>query len=215
MEDLIVDVDLVRRLNDAQSSRKIGGEADYQIPGALWWAVSPSSAAARKLAVRPPGLRDDNERDVVVLLDEIDKAEPDLPNDLLIPLDHLELTIASVGRVRPEHHQVLVVITSNGEREMPPAFVRRCVVLDIKEQDEEFLVEVARSHLGERDDDLYLNVAKELTTAQNSAEAANRRMPSTAEFLDTVRACIRFDQQPGSDLWEAIAQTTLVKTDNR
>lgn len=47
------------------------------------------------------GLRDDNERDVVVLLDEIDKAEPDLPNDLLIPLDHLELTIASVGRVRP------------------------------------------------------------------------------------------------------------------
>src|SRR4029079_13288060 len=89
----------------------------------------------------PPPAQDPSEgnrasADVVVLLDEIDKADPDLPNDLLEPLDRRRFSLSTPGRppvqaAPPKELGILLVMTTNGERDLPEAFLRRCVVLDL------------------------------------------------------------------------------------
>jgi MoxR-like ATPase len=216
LDDLVASVDLVRRLGDAQtrSDETLPGYAEYLVPGVLWWAVDPEGAAEpRAVEGRDPReSRRNAGNGVVVLLDEIDKAEPDLPNDLLGPLDDLRLDIPHVGARQPRPETpVLVVVTSNGERDMPPAFLRRCVHLALRHPDEDFLAGVARSHFGRREDDLYRTVALRTLDLQKRARSANRREPSTAEYLDTLRACISLGEAPGSALWEEIEEAALRK----
>jgi MoxR-like ATPase len=149
----------------------------------------------------------------VVLLDEIDKAEPDLPNDLLAPLDRYAIDVPMFGAISAEKG-CLVIITSNGERTMPPAFLRRCVTLELYNSDPGFFVAVAESHLGKRPDDdtLYSDVAGRTIALVGEAGRAQRREPSMAEYLDTLRACVRFGERPGSPLWERIEEAALRKT---
>ncbi|NBE50164.1 AAA family ATPase [Streptomyces boluensis] len=109
----------------------------------------------------------------VLLIDELDKSDIDLPNDLLVVLEEGEFEIPELARL-PEHQQTtdvlvtgsrdrirvqrgvvscthfpIVVMTSNGEREFPPAFLRRCVRLDLRDPDEEKLRDIVRHNLGE------------------------------------------------------------------
>lgn len=224
LADLTAGFDAVRRLADAQLHRLLPDWA-YIEPGALWWAFAPGSAATRghdpaelndKQRAVLPAVRDLRQRtevaqhDVVVLLDEIDKAEPDLPNDLLGPLDKIGFEAPSVGWIGATH-DVFVVITSNRERRLPPAFLRRCAQLDLNPADKTFFVAVAQAHFGTRTDDLYGNIAADFIRYQEAARKRDRREPSTAEFLDTVRACLRFDEAPGSPRWLAIVETALWK----
>lgn len=214
LEDLVGTVDLVRRLSDAQVRDRLREDEHYLVPGILWWAVDPGSAQER-LGGRVHDPRQDAAdagEGVVLLLDEIDKAEPDLPNDLLGPLDGLRLSIPVVGERAPAHDRWLVVITSNGERAMPPAFLRRCVSLQLDDPDPAFLVSVARAHLGPRTDDLYAAVADHTVALAHGNRARNERPPSTAEYLDTVAVCSRFGERPGSALWHAIEEAALRKT---
>lgn len=224
LADLTAGFDAVRRLADAQLKRLLPDWA-YVEPGVLWWAFAPGSAPTRghdpaelgeTLGAAPPAVRDprqggDNcEPDVVVLLDEIDKAEPDLPNDLLAPLDSAAFEAPGVGWIRATHN-FFVVITSNGERRLPPAFLRRCAQLELQPAKETFYTEVAEAHFGRRHDTLYQDVAADLLRFQEAARKRDRREPSTAEFLDTVRACLRFEEAPGSARWHAIVEAALWK----
>lgn len=231
LSDLTVGSDAVRRLADAQLRRLLPDWA-YLTPGAFWWAFDPASAPVRghaeplqRLDVRlrhavvpviDRRLRIGESGDrapAVVLLDEIDKADPDLPNDLLGPLDRAAFDVPGrepVSAKRP----VFVVITSNGERRLPPAFLRRCVHLSMSVDGENFFETVARAHFGARDDDLYTEVADVVRSQRAEAPRRSLRKPSTAEYLDTVRACIEFGERPSSANWEAIKRAALTKADS-
>jgi MoxR-like ATPase len=228
IDDLTARFDNVRRLADAQLQRLLPDWA-YVEPGVLWWAFAPQSATNRghdpdrELAAQAreqlPPVRDEREPGadvapgVVLLIDEIDKAEPDLPNDLLEPLDRLRFYAQEVGWVQARQ-EVFTVITSNGERRLPPAFLRRCVQLELRQDDDPsaFLIAVAEAHFGSGPNGLYADVAGALTEYARAAEAVGRRPPSTAEYLDTIRACRRFGEGPGSDRWDAIAEVALRKS---
>jgi MoxR-like ATPase len=225
LADLTAGVDAVRRLADAQVGRLLPDWA-YVRPGVLWWAFDPDSAATRgghdASEIDDPALREavvapDDPREVrkdasgvVVLLDEIDKAEPDLPNDLLEPLDRFTFH-GPEGQPIDASADVFVVITSNRERRLPPAFLRRCVQLELSPDSPEFFAKVALAHFGERTDSRYLDVAKLFVRYRDEAANRNRRAPSTAEYLDTVRACLTFGDAPGTPNWPAIVESALWK----
>jgi MoxR-like ATPase len=221
--DLTAGFDAVRRLADAQLHRLLPDWC-YVEPGVLWWAFDPGSAASRghdadeldeaRRAALPsvpdPRAEGGGGPNIVVLLDEIDKAEPDLPNDLLGPLDRLAFDGPGGLRIVASG-EVFVVIASNGERRLPPAFLRRCAQLVLRAADEEFFVAVADVHFGVRTDTLYLDIATDFIRFQEAARKRDRREPATAEFLATVRACLRFGEKPGSRLWNAIVESALWK----
>ena len=177
-------------------------------PGLLWWAFDWNGAAeqARLTKSRVPetGPDADSSNGVVVLIDEIDKAESDVPNGLLEALGQLQFDV--FGRKQPvkvKNKPPLVIITTNEERSLPAAFVRRCLVLhlDLPTDETELverLVERARAHF--KATSLAKEAASELDEVLRSAAAlliADRRkceeeglkpLPGQAEFLDLVRA---------------------------
>jgi MoxR-like ATPase len=213
LTDLVAEIDLVTRLNDAQArTLRDHQDADYLVPGALWWAIDPDTAKQAPLTrgQDPRRWADNAAQGTVLLLDELDKAEPDLPNDLLGPLGDRSIDIPFHGR-RTAEDPLLIIVTSNRERDMPPAFLRRCLHLQLKDPGETVLADIAAAHYDQRDDDLYLSVAKELVRLQKEADKAGRRPPSTAEYLDAVQACIRFQERPGSARWAAIERAALSK----
>ena len=225
--DLLGRFDIVRRLNDSTAGKRLPDEA-YVEPGVLWWAFDPPDAAVRGadlggfsseeralFRMAEPPRQAAGEQHAVVLLDEIDKAEPDVPNDLLEPLDR------STFRVKPTDHQVerknevFIVITTNGEREMPPAFLRRCVVLGLGEMDKPWLLNVAQRHFGTPEQihtELYGLLADRLLEMQQSAKEKALRPPSTAEYLNAIQACVRLGVLPNTQEWNRIDQILKVAT---
>jgi len=196
--DLLWTSDTIRRLADAQTQRLKARDEFYSEPGVLWWAFNPNSArrrglgaemeiSAADLAVEPDelSLGVSSELAAVVLIDEIDKADPDVPNDLLVPLGSYEFRHPG-GLVRA-HTRPLVVVTTNGERDLPPAFERRCIELKLKLLTVTQLVEIAKLHFGEADSPIYVNFAERTCEAQAAAQPGER-IPSTAEFLDAIHA---------------------------
>jgi MoxR-like ATPase len=207
--DLLWEFDAVQRLRDAQAQLPVDRPDPYIRPGVLWRALDPVGAAAylgEGERLRPAD-------GVVVLLDEIDKAEPDTPNDLLGPLGsgsfyvtELRLDVTLRRRRRP-----LVLITTNEERDLPKAFVRRCVVLDLPEPDVDWLTAVAVAHFGPDERPLYRKVATYVDQARQRAAEDGARPPSTAEFLDALEACRHLDVRPGTPAWNRVALATLEK----
>ncbi|MDN0196562.1 MoxR family ATPase [Streptomyces sp. S.PNR 29] len=254
--DLLWTFDGVRRLADAQMARYTQQEAEkvdeniYVEPGPLWWAFAPTSAAdvvdqARTVRGnrRAGGVDGGDPRDerwnqgrdhdhAVVLIDEIDKADPDVPNGLLVPLASNGFTVTETGRrvdveppKRPQPRRPfsrhLVIITTNEERELPQAFLRRCVIASAPEPEAvDDLVKIAKAHLRAR---LRRAVAKDVALAQALAEellevraTAMRdgiRPPSTAEYLDALWACRALGIRVGGDddRWDKLRHLTLVK----
>ncbi|MDS4059546.1 MAG: MoxR family ATPase [Candidatus Contendobacter sp.] len=229
LEDLTGDIDHLRRLNDAQAAQR--GQAlpprwTYLQPGILWWAFNPTGAGnlgvsevereTHRAHFHPPcppgtGLR---QGDAVVLLDEIDKAEPDLPNDLLEPLDRQRFQVPQGPEVKAQPDlKYLVVITTNGERELPPALLRRCVSLNLQDPNEDRLVVIAGRHFPQGSEALHREVARRLIEQRDRARVLDLRPPSTSEYLDAIRACADFEIAPDPDnrVWQQIAQATLVK----
>ena len=133
--ELLWDLDTLSRLNDAYNpKRELWTDERYVQPGLLWWALAPESAARRGLpdaGENPPASPRGHRATggAVLLIDEIDKAEPDVPNDLLEVLDTRSFGVRDLqvsAERKPE--ELLVIITTNLERELPGAFMRRCVV---------------------------------------------------------------------------------------
>src|SRR5262249_48654838 len=115
----------------------------------------PASAARRGNQDAAPELTDPALEPgggrAVVLIDEIDKAEPDVPNNLLVPLGSLQFQVEETGAEVKTKRELapLVFITSNGERELPPAFLRRCIQLELQPPARDALLEIARAHFPE------------------------------------------------------------------
>ena len=213
--DLQWRVDLVRRLADSQAKSLDDDENAYVAPGALWWAFDPGRARTLGWRASDRGAFDaDQTADrAVVLIDEIDKADVDLPNNLLVPLGSWRFA-APIGQVSVDRDQVpLVVITSNNERDLPPAFVRRCVILNLPEPTHDHLVRVADAHLGRVVDGVdrggLFRAAADIVVEH--ATVTPGRQPSTAEYLDFLRACLELHIASGSGEWEALRAATLAK----
>jgi MoxR-like ATPase len=214
--DLLSSFDALQRLGHAQIN-EIKPTQAYVVPGKLWWALSPQSAGRRGrnvLADAPalddPGMKptEGDGSKAALLLDEMDKADPDVPNDLLEALDERGFTVPETGdRITPERANVLIMLTTNGERDLPPAFLRRCVTLELPKPTEGWLVDIARRRFGSGGgavpDDFYQRLAAEVMRLRDEAEERGRRPPSTSEFVDAVACCrellanTQLDEDPG------------------
>ncbi|HEX8704271.1 MAG TPA: MoxR family ATPase [Myxococcaceae bacterium] len=218
-QDLLWTFDALRRLRDAQTKTLAKNDAAYVQPQLLWWALSPASAALRGASAssKLPAAKDPAEKapvpHAVVLLDEIDKADPDVPNDLLGPLGEGSFEVTDLQSVitREDKRQVLLVITSNDERDLSPAFVRRCILLTLEPHRRERLVEIAGEHFPGEDETLFTEIAIQLELDRKKAEEAGGRPPSTAEYLDAVAACLRLGLRPSSPAWASLSKLVLSK----
>lgn len=186
--DLLWRFDAVRRLSDAQSQDEGAKEAAAYITAQpLWCALRPESAK------RFRGSADDgSSQGAVLLLDEIDKADPDVPNDLLVVLGEGHFSISDTDgdiELGPPRSECLVVITTNGERELPAAFLRRCICLKLATPDEKGLADIAVRHMPKLADNPYLAGWIDRMFAIRKACKSDQHKPGTAEILDAVRAC--------------------------
>jgi MoxR-like ATPase len=221
--DVLWTFDAVRRLSDASG----GGARDpiaYVLPGVLWWAFAPGVAATRGLSTderkkRGIGSLDDpspwSGADSVVLIDEIDKADPDVPNDLLLPLGALRFTVTDTA-TQPlpvaADNGPLVVVTTNEERDLPAAFLRRCVVLSLPHPSADRLLAIARAHFGDRASEKLLGEALTAYSGVREQRLEQEHEPSPAEFLDIVAAAIVLRMKPaGRQRWGQLVEFALRK----
>ncbi len=206
--DLQWELDAVRRLADAQVIGSGGlpegesveerlDERRYVTPGPLWWAFHWADAARRVPDGTEPPVPEDCSPDngVVLLLDEIDKADSSVPNGLLETLGHGRFPGPGGEPVECRGTPPLVVVTTNEERALPDAFLRRCLVRQLKVPSAEpellrWLTRRGRAHFPESVlADEVLKTAAEML-AEDRAEVRQRGLspPGAAEYLDLLRA---------------------------
>ena len=235
--DLQYSFDAVGRLGEAQAMVAAGPEADigerlnplrFLTPGALWWTFNFESAEsqARVGVTRPsrpetpPGWK--AEKGCVLLIDEIDKADADLPNGLLETLGNGAFSVPYLdGPVKMKQGlpPPLVVVTTNEERELPAAFVRRCLVLQMKLPEREtelieWLVQRGAVHFGDKcDQTVRREAAVQLWQDRREAAAKNLQKPGQAEYLDILRALGRLGRDRAEQLraLEKIGEFALKK----
>lgn len=150
-----------------------------------------------------------------MLVDEIDKADPDVPGDLLEPFDIRQFTVKESNDRIEARRDVFLMLTTNGERELPPAFLRRCVALTLEEPSADWFEQVAVGHFPDLDAGLRTRVAEMVTKLREQAEREQIRKPSTAEFLDALRVCIDLRIDESSSVWPDVVSAVLLKTDRR
>ena len=128
----------------------------------------------------------ESEEQVVLLIDEIDKADLEFPNDLLWELDQMEFYIHETKRTVKAKQRPIVIITSNAEKELPDAFLRRCIFHYIDFPDEELREEIVRTHYPDVEDKLLKNA---MTVFYNIRSLRDiRKKPSTSELIDWINA---------------------------
>jgi len=129
-----------------------------------------------------------SEEQVVLLIDEIDKADLEFPNDLLWELDQMEFYIPETRETVRTNQRPIVIITSNAEKELPDAFLRRCVFHYIEFPNQEQMEQIVRVHFGELDKKL---VQQALTAFYWVRELRGlEKKPSTSELVDWLRALV-------------------------
>ena len=227
--DLMWQLDAVARLAEAQILGSIHGLseetlmkkialANFIAPGPLWWAMNWQSAASQAkvtdtgMPFCPEGWSPED--GVVVLIDEIDKADAAVPNGLLECLGNRAFRCPSGVHVALNHGTPpLVVVTTNEERALPDAFIRRCMVRQLALPTEKtelirFLVERGRAHIPEADlDNGVLNEAASLLVADREA-AQDRDLgpPGCAEYLDLLYALRELKQDQQADPGEMLGR---------
>ena len=184
----LYEYDAVSRLRDGQlGDERVHDIANYIIRGKLWDAFESPAP-------------------VVLLIDEIDKADIEFPNDLLLELDRMEFHVYETRRTIAAAHRPVVVITSNNEKELPDAFLRRCFFHYIRFPDRELMERIVASH--------YPNVQQELLR-----EALNvfyevrevpglKKKPATSELLDWLKLLMAEDM-PAEALRSKDARTII------
>lgn len=210
-KDLQYSFDAVRRLAEAQalgaSRSEIAELLDtsrFINPGCLWWCFNWKTAQKQSQksicgAARPEAPEGWNpEKDgCVLLLDEIDKADADLPNGLLETLGNGGFTVPYINQAVTLDKDVpspLIVITTNEERELPAAFLRRCMVLQmhLPKSRQEFITHLSgrgKIHFGENPSGpVREEAARQLWEDRENARAVNLPLPGQAEYLDILRA---------------------------
>ncbi|MEW8438528.1 MAG: AAA family ATPase, partial [Candidatus Thiodiazotropha taylori] len=158
--------------------------------------------------------QEDGANNTLLLIDEIDKAEPDLPNDLLDTIERRRIELRDGSFIDADQiSQIFTIITSNQERSLPAAFLRRCVSLYIEEPDADDLKKIAKSHLGEEiDEELLEQIIDKILEYRDKEETEGLRVPGTSEFLDTLKVCITRDIKPDdSRVWRQVENSILRK----
>ena len=172
----LYEYDAVSRLRDSQlGEARVHDIGNYIRKGKLWQAFEAESK-------------------VVLLIDEIDKADIEFPNDLLQELDRMEFHVYETGATIRARHRPVVVITSNNEKELPDAFLRRCFFHYIRFPDAETLKRIVDVHypgLKPRLLDEALNQFLELRGVQGL-----KKKPSTSELLDWLKLILAEDLSP-------------------
>jgi MoxR-like ATPase len=172
----LYEYDAVSRLRDSQlGDGRVGDIANYIKPGVLWDAFASETPA-------------------VVLIDEIDKADIEFPNDLLRELDRMEFHVYETQQTIVARHRPLVVITSNNEKELPDAFLRRCFFHYIRFPDRETMTAIVDVHYPGLKRAL-LQEALEVFFALRDVPGLKKK-PSTSEFLDGLQLLLAEDISP-------------------
>jgi MoxR-like ATPase len=226
LEELTNDVNHLQRLHDAHSAgaNSVAMKPDwaYNRPGIFWWAFSHDSAKnlgkdqQQTRAVFKGTMRKQKggANHTVLLIDEIDKAEPDLPNDLLDTIERRRIEMPDGSFIEPDDNETFTIITSNRERALPQAFLRRCVSLVIDDPKLDDLKKIATSHLRDKaDDSLVTTIAQKIIGYQEKAEHDDLHAPGTSEFLDALNACIGLKITPNTKpkVWEQVEKSILRK----
>lgn len=169
----LYEYDAVSRLRDSQlGDERVKDIRNYIVKGVLWQAF-------------------DSDKQVVLLIDEIDKADIEFPNDLLRELDRMEFYCYETKEMVKAKHRPLVIITSNNEKELPDAFLRRCFFHYIQFPDRETMEEIVNVHFGDLKKDL-------LDAALNSFFGVRelpglKKKPTTSELIDWIRLLLAED----------------------
>jgi MoxR-like ATPase len=241
--DLQWSFDAVRRLSEAASGLPLREPRAFVRPGELWWAFDAASARRQARAASAKGgdgadaatdveggstsaggsSELDDDRPAVVLIDEIDKADPDVPNDLLVPFGSLtfEVTETHETVTAPVTRRPLLVLTTNEERDLPPAFLRRCVELRLRAPNQDRLVNIGRAHFPDADDARLRTIAGQFVpeaagTGEADATASGDGpvpIASTAEYLDAIQASLDLNVRPDSSdtVWTQVLEAIIGK----
>ncbi|MCR4923953.1 MAG: MoxR family ATPase [Lachnospiraceae bacterium] len=126
------------------------------------------------------------DKQVVLLIDEIDKADLEFPNDLLWELDQMEFYIHETKETIKAKERPVVIITSNAEKELPDAFLRRCVFHYIEFPDKELMKEIVHAHFEKVEENLLSNALTAFYDIRDMREI--KKKPSTSELIDWIRA---------------------------
>ena len=172
----LYEYDAVSRLRDSQlGERRVHDVKNYIRKGKLWQAF-------------------DSDEKVVLLIDEIDKADIEFPNDLLQELDKMEFFVYETGETIKTKQRPIVIITSNNEKELPDAFLRRCFFHYIRFPDSDTLRKIVKVHHPGIKDTL---LATALTQFFELREQPGiRKKPSTSEVLDWLKLLLAEDLSP-------------------
>lgn len=166
----LYEYDAVSRLRDSQlGSDKVEDIANYIKKGKLWEAF-------------------ESEEQVVLLIDEIDKADIEFPNDLLLELDKMEFYCYEIQKTITAKHRPVVIITSNNEKELPDAFLRRCFFHYIQFPDQATMKQIVDVHYPQLDQQL-LNRAMRIFYEVRDIKGMKKR-PSTSELIDWIKLLI-------------------------
>ncbi len=165
--------DTVQRLNDSRfgsEDRDVNNIHDY-------------------ISLGPLGEAFDSDEQVVLLLDEIDKADIEFPNDLLQELDVMEFYVKETKEFVKAKTRPIVIITSNNEKELPDAFLRRCVFHWIEFPSKDFMAEICKLHYPNLKDHLLNQCLQHFYALR--AITKLRKMPSTSELLDWIGVLLK------------------------
>ena len=171
----LYEYDAVSRLRDGQlGDERVHDIANYIVPGKLWEAFEADDAP-------------------VLLIDEIDKADIEFPNDLLLELDRMEFFVYETRETVVAKQRPIVVITSNNEKELPDAFLRRCFFHYIRFPDPETMERIVASHLP----DIRKDLAREaLAVFYEIREVPGlKKKPATSELIDWLKLLMA-DEMP-------------------
>lgn len=144
-----------------------------------------------------------SDEQVVLLIDEIDKADLEFPNDMLWELDQMEFYIPETGETIKAKHRPIVIITSNAEKELPDAFLRRCIFYFIDFPDSEQMRDILGVHFSNLDEQLIEQAMSAFYRVR--AIRGLEKKPSTSELIDWVRAL----QMTGADVTKIYEEIPL------
>ncbi len=169
----LYEYDAVSRLRDSQlGEAKVADVSHYIRPGKLWEAFA-------------------SDERVVLLIDEIDKADIEFPNDLLQELDRMEFHVYETGETIRAKHRPVVIITSNNEKELPDAFLRRCFFHYIRFPDPETLAAIVEIHHPGIKASLLSEALTQFFEIRDTPGLKKR--PSTSEILDWLKLILAED----------------------
>jgi len=172
----LYEYDAVSRLRDSQlGDSKVQDIANYIVPGMLWRAF-------------------ESDQQAVLLIDEIDKADIEFPNDLLRELDRMEFYVYETRQLVKARHRPIVFITSNNEKELPDAFLRRCFFHYIRFPDRETMEAIVDVHFPGLKKEL---LAEALTSFYRIRDVPGlKKKPSTSELLDWIKLLLAEEIPP-------------------